>query len=156
MPQTGAVEPFKPQIDETKIKIKWKHYKDEWGNKFADGETYDLIYPEVTIPADAYYSPVTVMRDGKEVVIPNDQVAEEIGIRLESTIGIYGTGLTDAIPDEEITKQWESESKYFNSVGKTNALNPAMWNQAENKWNSYYSNSLQETVPNMSAAIHTL
>ena len=55
MPQTGAVEPFKPQIDETKINIDWKHYTDEWGNKFADGETYDLIYPEVTIPADAYY-----------------------------------------------------------------------------------------------------
>lgn len=143
MPQTGAVEPFKPQIDETKIKIKWKHYKDEWGNKFADGETYDLIYPEVTIPADAYYSPVTVMRDGKEVVIPNNQVAEEIGIRLESTIGIYGTGLTDAIPDEEITKQWESESKYFNSKGKTDALNPAMWDQAKNEWKSKYSNSLQ-------------
>lgn len=156
MPQTGAVEPFKPQIDETKINIDWKHYTDEWGNKFADGETYDLIYPEVTIPADAYYSPVTVKRDGKEVVIPNDQVAEEIGIRLESTIGIYGTGLTDAIPDEEITKQWESESKYFNSVGKTDALNPAMWNQAENKWNSYYSILCRETVPNMSAAIHTL
>ena len=62
---------------------------------------------------------------------------------MESTIGIYGTGLTDAIPDADITAQWESESKYFNSIGRTDALNPAMWNQATNTWNSYYTNTLQ-------------
>ena len=143
MPQTGAVEPFKPQIKESGIHIDWKDYTDEWGNKFPDGETYSLIYPEVTIDADAYYSPVTVLRNKEYVEIPKDQVADEIGIRLESTIGIYGTGLTDAIPDEEITKQWESESKYYNSIGKTDALNPSMWNQASNTWNSYYVNSVQ-------------
>ena len=140
MPQTKAVKPFKPQIDESKINIKWKNYTDEWGNKFPDGETYSLIYPEVTIPADAYYSPVTVKRDGKYVVIPADQVASEIGVRLESTIGIYGTGLTDAIPDDSITAEWKRQSEYFNSVGKTNALNPAYWSQADNKWVSYYVN----------------
>lgn len=143
MPQTGSVAPFKPQIDESKISIEWKDYTDEWGNKFPDGETYSLIYPEVSIPAEAYYSPVTVKRDGAYVVIPNNQVADEIGIRLESTIGIYGTGITDAIPDDSITKQWEKESTYFNSIGRTDALNPAMWNQATNTWNSYYSNSVQ-------------
>ncbi len=143
MPQTGSVAPFKPQIDESKITITWKNYTDEWGNKFEDGETYNLIYPEVTIPADAYYSPVTVMRNGQKVVIPNDQVASEIGVRLESTIGIYGTGLTDAIPDDSITKEWVKQSTYFNSVGKTDALNPAMWDQSSNTWKSYYSNSLQ-------------
>lgn len=141
MPQTKAVKPFKPQIDESKINIKWKNYTDEWGNKFPDGETYSLIYPEVTIPADAYYSPVTVKRDGKYVVIPADQVASEIGVRLESTIGIYGTGLTDAIPDDSITAEWKRQSEYFNSVGKTNALNPAYWSQADNKWVSYYVNN---------------
>ena len=73
MPQTKAVKPFKPQIDESKIVITWKDYTDEWGNKFPDGESYSLIYPEVTIPADAYYSPVTVKRDGKMVVIPSDR-----------------------------------------------------------------------------------
>lgn len=143
MPQTGSVEPFKPQINEDSITIKWEKYTDDWGNKFDDGETYDLIYPEVTIPANAYYSPVTVMRNGEKVVIPDDQVASEIGVRLESTIGIYGTGLTDAIPDDSITKEWVKQSTYFNSVGKTDALNPAMWNQSTNTWNSYYSNSLQ-------------
>ncbi len=143
MPQTGSVKPFKPQIDETQINIEWKKYTDEWGNKFDDGETYDLEYPEVTIPYTAYYSPVTVMRNNKAVVLTNDQVASEIGVRLESTIGVYGTGLTDAIPDDSITAQWKKESDYFNSIGKTDALNPAMWNQSTNTWNSYYSNKVQ-------------
>ena len=143
MPQTGAIKPFKPQIDEKQIKIQWKKYTDEWGNKFDDGETYDLEYPEVTIPASAYYSPVTVMRNGKQEVIPADKVASEIGVRLESTIGIYGTGLIDAIPEDSITKEWARQSAYFNSAGKADALNPAMWNQGTNTWNSYYSNSVQ-------------
>lgn len=140
MPQTAAVEPFKPQIDEKQITIDWKKYTDEWGNKFPDGETYELEYPEVTIPASAYYSPVTVMRNGKYVVIPSDQVAEQIGVRLESTIGIYGTGLIDAIPEDSITKEWAQQGAYFNSVGKTDGLNPAMWNQSTGEWNSYYVN----------------
>lgn len=141
MPQTKAIAPFKPQIDESKIDIEWKEYKDEWGNKFPDGETYDLIYPEVTIPASAYYSPVTVKRGDNYVVIPNDQVADQIGVRLESTIGIYGTGMTDAIPDDSITAEWKRQSQYFNSIGKTDALNPAYWSQADNKWVSYYVNN---------------
>ena len=141
MPQTKAVKPFKPQINESKITIDWKNYTDEWGNKFPDGETYSLIYPEVTIPADAYYSPVTVKRNGQYVVIPADQVASEIGVRLESTIGIYGTGITDAIPDDSITAEWKRQSDYFNSVGKTDALNPAYWNQSTGSWISYYVNN---------------
>lgn len=140
MPQTIAQEPFKAPIDETKIEIKWEPYVDEWGNKFDDGETYSLIYPEVKIPADAYYAPMVVKRDGQMVTIPASQIPDEIGVLLESTIGIYGTGLVDAIPEEEITAQWESESKYFNSIGKSEALNPAYWDQAGNKWASMYVN----------------
>ena len=69
MPQTAAVKPFKAPIDESQIQIAWKHYTDEWGNKFDDGETYDLTYPDVTIPASAYYAPVYVQRNGKDVEI---------------------------------------------------------------------------------------
>ena len=58
MPQTRAVAPFKAPIDESKIMIGWQEYTDEWGNKFPDGESYSLIYPEVTIPEDAYYVPL--------------------------------------------------------------------------------------------------
>ena len=139
MPQTGAVAPFKAPIDEKQIKIEWKQYTDEWGNKFADGETYDLIYPEVIIPYTAYYAPVVVNRGGTNVEIAADEYDENIGVKLESTIGIYGTGLIDAITDEDITAQWKSESDYFNSIGKTDALNPAYWSQANGDWVSKYS-----------------
>lgn len=134
MPQTGAVQPFKAPIDEKKINITWNYYTDEWGNKFPDGETYELTYPEVTIPEDAFYSPVIAARGGVDVEIP----IEEVGVRLESTIGIYGTGITDAIPDSAITNEWVRQSKYFNSIGKTDALNPAYWNQTKNEWSSFY------------------
>ena len=136
MPQTGAIAPFKAPIDEKQIKIEWKSYTDEWGNTFADGERYELIYPEVTIPREAFYAPLIAMRNGENVEIP----VEEVGIRLESTIGIYGTGLIDAIPDSAITNQWLAESQYYNSAfpGQTK-LNPAYWSQADNDWVSYYS-----------------
>lgn len=136
MPQTGAVKPFKAPIDESQIQLTWNAYTDEWGNKFEDGESYELTYPEVVIPASAYYAPVMVSRDGKDVEISAAEYADNIGIRLESTIGIYGTGLLDAISDEDITKQWQAESPYV-------TLNPAMWDQGANTWKSYYSNSKQ-------------
>ena len=112
MPQTGAVKPFKAPIDESQIKIAWYNYTDEWGNKFDDGETYELTYPEVSIPPSAYYAPVVVQRNGKDVEIPASEYADNIAVRLESTIGIYGTGLLDAISDDAITAQWKAESPY--------------------------------------------
>ena len=128
MPQTMAVKPFKAPIDESLVSIDWKEYTDEWGNQFDDGETYSLIYPEVTIPREAFYAPLIVTRNGENVEVD----IEEIAVRLESTIGVYGTGLLDAIPDDSITKQWEKESKYC-------TLNPAYWDQAACRWISYYS-----------------
>lgn len=136
MPQTGAVKPFKAPIDDSQIQIVWNPYIDEWGNKFDDGESYNLTYPDVIIPASAYYAPIIVKRNGEDVEISAAEYDANIGIRLESTIGIYGTGLLDAISDEDITKQWQAESPYV-------TLNPAMWDQGANTWKSYYSNSKQ-------------
>lgn len=140
MPQTLAYGPFKAPIDETQIQIEWLNYTDDWGNKFPDGETYSLIYPEVTIPRSAYYAPIMALRNGQYVEISTD----EVGLRLESTIGVYGTGITDAIPDDSITAQWVRESQYFASLndGKTH-LNPSMWDSENHLWKSYYSNSKQ-------------
>ena len=120
MPQTKAVAPFKPSIDEEKININWLSYTDEWGNRFPDGETYNLIYPEVTIPEDAFYAPLSV---------PYSQLA----FRLESTIGIYGTGLLDAIPDDSLKAQYQKEY----DAGAD--LNPAIW--AGHDWASLYGNT---------------
>ncbi|MDR2684237.1 MAG: hypothetical protein LBB53_02500 [Prevotellaceae bacterium] len=93
MPQTQAVYPFLPPIDEKQIVINWLEYQDDWHNRFPDGETYSLIYPEVTIPSSAFNVPMP----------------DFYKVRLESTIGIYGTGLLDAIPDDSIIAQYYYE-----------------------------------------------
>ena len=123
MPQTKAVPPFKAPIDESQIKIEWKQYTDEWGNTFDDGESYELTYPEVTIPETAYYVPLLSSRG--EIPV------SEVGVRLESTIGIYGTGLLDAIPDDSIKAQYLKYEK----AGRVK-LNPAIW--AGGDWASMY------------------
>lgn len=82
MPQTKAVAPFKAPLDEEKITITWRDYTDEWGNKFPDGTSYSLIYPDVHIPADAYYVPLQTTVNGQTVDVPYSDVK----VRLESTI----------------------------------------------------------------------
>ena len=130
MPQTGATEPFKAPIEADKIKIHWDHVtamESGLPMQFPDGEKYDLIYPEVTIPADAFHT---------------SPVPTNIDIRLESTIGVIGTGLLDAIPQEEIEKQYASEAAYFKSAGLDVAewLNPNFWDANNEKMASgaYY------------------
>lgn len=100
MPQTRASYPFQPPIDEAGIKISWLSHTDEYNNAFPDGETYNLIYPEVTI--DPAY-------------IHTDPKPTNYEVRLESTIGIYGSGLLDAISDKDLLAQYESEKSlgYF-------------------------------------------
>jgi CxxC motif-containing protein (DUF1111 family) len=117
VPHTMAVTPFKPMIDESKVTIDWRSYTDEWGNTFPDGETYSLIYPEVNIPESAIYVPLMI----------GDRKVDysELMFTLESSIGIYGTGLLDAIDDDDIKAQYQKESQY----GVT--LNPAIWNGSD-------------------------
>lgn len=136
MPQTKAIEPFKAPLDEEKIQINWLSYQDEWGNKFPDGETYDLIYPEVVIPADAYYVPIQASRNGQTVTL----TADEVGIRLESTIGIYGTGLLDAIPDDSLKVQYAKLEEVEKATGR-DLVNDVFFKDGE--WVKQYSNSVQ-------------
>lgn len=127
MPQGHAVAPFKAPIDESKISVRWVNATDGWGNKFDDGETYELQYPEVTMPKEAIY----VVNQGYE--LPSDYA-----VKLESTIGIYGTGLLDAISEADILEQYRKQEK----DGKLpNGLNPAFYTGGN--WASMYSNSLQ-------------
>lgn len=127
MPQGHAVAPFSAPVDESKITVRWKIATDEWGNKFPDGETYELQYPEVSMPEDAIY----VVRQG--YTLP-----ESYEVKLESTIGIYGTGLLDAIDDADLLAQYQKEEK---DGYMPNGLNPAFF--ANGTWVSQYSNSLQ-------------
>lgn len=126
MPQTRAVEPFKAPVDESQITINWPVYVDEWGNMFEDGESYELIYHVVTVPQSAYYVPLEVTSGGTTTEVPYANVK----VRLESTIGIYGTGLLDAIPDDSLKAQYAMEE----AAGAD--LNPAIFSGGD--WVSLY------------------
>lgn len=127
MPQGHAVAPFKAPVDESKIDVHWVNATDEWGNRFDDGETYSLQYPEVSMPKDAIY----VVNQGYE--LPTDYA-----VKLESTIGIYGTGLLDAITEEDILAQYQKEER---DGYMPNGFNPAFY--ANGQWTGMYANSLQ-------------
>ena len=100
MPQTKAVAPFLAPVDESGIHLSWLEYTDEFGNKFPDGETYSLIYPEVAIDRSAFNVPMP----------------DTYTVKLEATIGIYGTGLLDAIPDDSLRAQYEKEKRHSSNV----------------------------------------
>lgn len=127
MPQSHAVAPFKAPVDESRITVEWKDYTDEWDNRFPDGETYELQYPEVDMPEDAVY----VYNQGYDSL-------GNYGVKLESTIGIYGTGLLDAITDEDIVAEWRKQE---NDGFMPNGLNTAYFENGE--WKSFYANTAQ-------------
>ena len=127
MPQSHAVRPFKAPVDESKIKIEWKNATDNWGNKFEDGTTYELQYPEVTMPKEAIY----VYNQGFDGL-------GDYEVRLESTIGIYGSGLLDAIEENDIIAEWaKQETDGF----MQNGLNTAFFENGQ--WKSFYKNTAQ-------------
>ncbi len=103
MPQTQSVSPFPAPLDETQITIEWVEFVDEWDNKYDDGETYQLIYPEVSIPKSAIYYADSPYFD-------NIDDPSKYEVRLEATIGIYGTGLIDAITEEDIDAEAELQA----------------------------------------------
>lgn len=103
MTQTRAVEPFKAPIDESGIKLRWLNYVDEHGNKYDDGTPYSagtayegtLIYPKIDIEQSA--------------ILFKDFDMSKHAAAIEATIGIYGTGLLDAISDEDLRAQYQEE-----------------------------------------------
>lgn len=125
MPQTQAVSPFLPPIQEDKIEMTWnKVTAMESGlpMQFEDGEKYELIYPTVNIPRDAF-----------NVKWESDK---PIAFRLESTIGIGGSGLLDAIPADSLKAQYAKEAANFAKRGMdvSEHVNPAFWNASTNDW----------------------
>lgn len=124
MPQTQAVSPFLPPVEEDGINITWKQVTAmESGLSMTfpnGGDSYELIYPEVTIDPSAFNT----------YPVPTDYA-----VRLESTIGIIGTGLIDAIPEDSLKKQYELTARYME-------VNSAMWDKEANDWAStaYYTN----------------
>lgn len=125
MPQTQATEPFKAPIDESQIKMQWHHVtamESGLPMKFPDDEAYDLIYPEITIPRSAFRTNPN----------PYDTGNKAVAVRVESTIGVMGTGLLDAITEEDIKAQYASTANYYKNVAKvadvSEYVNPNFWN----------------------------
>lgn len=134
MPQQKAASPFLAPIDEDQIRIQWHDVTSMPSGlpmHFPDGETFSLHYPSVTIPTTAFNT---------------DPQPSNIAIRLESTIGIIGTGLIDAIPQDSIIKQYEREAAYFEQAHGIDSvkyfLNPNMWDATNRTMASsaFYSN----------------
>ena len=70
--------------------------------------------------------PLEVTLNGATSTVPHSNVK----VRLESTIGIYGTGLLDAIDDDDLKAQYAAEG----AAGVT--LNPAIF--ANGNWVKTY------------------
>ena len=131
MPQTMAESPFLPPIDEDQIQISWVQVaamESGLPMQFPDGETYQLIYPEVTIPESAFHTKPTPYETARAQ-------GNALGFRLESTIGIPGTGLLDAIPQEAIKEQYAREAAHA-------SLNPGFWDKEAGDFaaSAYYHN----------------
>lgn len=132
MPQTRAVSPFLPPIDESGIHLNWLTLtsmgegSEISATQFPDGEKYQLIYPELSIDRSAFNTSPTPWETGNGAV----------AFRLESTIGIGGTGLLDAIPDDSIKAQYQREARFVE-------LNPAFWDKEANDFaaSAWYVNA---------------
>ena len=128
MPQTRAVNPFLPPIDESGIHLDWLPVtamadgSEISATQFPDGEQYALIYPELFIDRSAFNTSPTPWETGNGAV----------AFRLESTIGIIGTGLLDAIPDEAIREEYQKQAAWWkkNNIDVNEKLNPAFWDAA--------------------------
>lgn len=97
MLQTRAVHPWVPPVDN--VLIHWRPFVDKYGNRYPDGTPYNagkrtegtLSYPEA------------------ELVNCRLPLPPDYKVSLEATIGIYGTGLLDAIRDEDIIAEYERQ-----------------------------------------------
>ena len=87
-------------------------------NEFSETSQYKDVKGTVAIG--------TVEFDYKSngLVVRGNFAYSDFVCRLESTIGIYGTGLIDAIPDDSLKAQYQKE---YNDNYMQNGLNPAMW-----------------------------
>lgn len=97
MLQTRAAPPYQPPAKG--VDIQWREFVDEYGNTYPDGTPYNqgtpregsLIYPKADL-----IEPLLPLPAGYQV-------------SLEGTIGLFGTGLLDAIPDADIIAEYERQ-----------------------------------------------
>ncbi|MFG0250008.1 MAG: di-heme oxidoredictase family protein [Phycisphaeraceae bacterium JB051] len=97
MLQTKAVPPYEPPAKG--VDLKWVAFVDEYHNTYPDGTPYNqgtdregsLIYPKA------------------DLIDPLLPLPENYMVSIEATIGLYGTGLLDAIADEDIIAEYNRQ-----------------------------------------------
>ncbi len=107
--QVMAAQPFLPPVDPDQIRIEWKTVTTMESGlpmQFEDGERYELIYPEVTVPQSAFNT---------------SPRPSGYAVRLLVSLSFSGLGLIDAIPDEALIEQYRREAQHGAK------LNPAIW-----------------------------
>lgn len=97
MLQIHAVEPYKPYAKG--VEITWHDFTDKYGNRYPDGTPYNAGKP--TEGSLSYPS--------ADIIEPLIPLPEDYKVSIESTIGIYGTALLDAIADEDIIAEYERQ-----------------------------------------------
>lgn len=104
MLQTKSVKPYLPYAKG--VKITWREFKDKYSNRYPDGTPYNagtkyegsLVYPEA------------------DIIEPLLPLPQDYKVSIEATIGIYGTGLLDAIKDEDILAECERQHSFAGPV----------------------------------------
>ena len=147
MPQTMSLSPFLPPIDETKIQLSWSEVSEMESGlpmKFRDGESYKLQYPTLYIPREAFNTNPTPY-DNLPYTDASGKTYSDVGFRLESTIGVTGVGLIDALDQDEIRETYKAEAAYLSEAGlyEKHGLNPAFWpgeNATDFAPSAYYHN----------------
>lgn len=97
MLQTKATPPFEPVAKG--IDIEWVDFVDEYGNVYPDGTPYNAGTPEEG----------TLIYLRGDVVEPQLPLPDNYIVSMESTMGLIGTGLLDAVPDEDIVAEYERQ-----------------------------------------------
>ncbi|AFL72218.1 di-heme oxidoredictase family protein [Thiocystis violascens] len=97
MLQTMTVPPYVPLAKD--VTIAWKPFVDRYGNRYPDGTPYNQGKP----------TEGTLTYPTADLVEPLLPLPEDYRVSLEATIGLYGTGLLDAIRDEDIVAEHERQ-----------------------------------------------
>ena len=123
MPQTIAASPFLPPLDVSGVTISWETVtamESGLPMTFPDGEAYELIYPVVNIDLDAFNT--------------DPKPSGNIAFRLESTIGVLGVGLLDAIPADSIKAHYQEVAAYYQYAGldMDEWINSEIWDAGAN------------------------
>ena len=97
MLQTMSVPPYTPVAKG--VTITWNTFVDKYGNTYPDGTPYN----QGTLLAGTLIYPTA------DIVDPVLPLPDKYTVSLEATIGIFGTGLLDAIRDEDILAEYERQ-----------------------------------------------